>query len=83
MKKLIINGLLLFVGLLIVIAFFMALFRLRAVDETENAITELEQSQDTALSEQKAIEEQTAVKVHVANQTSNSSDVDDFLSEVG
>ena len=70
MKKLLINGMLILVFIILIIAVIMALSRLRAVDETESNVNEMMQTQDQALAEEKEIVEQTAVKVNVGNTTS-------------
>ncbi len=87
MKKLIINGLLILVFVVLIIAVILGLSKLRAVDETEEQIADLIATQDSAIAEEKVIQEETAVKVTVSNAsekktTSSDSDVDDFLSSL-
>lgn len=90
MRKLVINGLLVLVFVLLVIALFSSLFRLRATDATEEKIDSLEEKQQAMLIEEKQIAEETTVKVSVSNATTNTSsktsssdeDIDDFLSEL-
>jgi len=88
MKKLIINGLLLFVVILLILAIIWGLSRLRAVDEKEQQVQESIEQQSEELTEQKTVVEQTQVKVNVGNTTNttnasktttNDQDVNDFL----
>lgn len=72
MKKLIINGLLILVFVVLIIAVILGLSKLRAVDETEEQIADLIATQDSAIAEEKVIQEETAVKVTVSNENTNS-----------
>ncbi|MBI5072559.1 hypothetical protein HZA99_01955 [Candidatus Woesearchaeota archaeon] len=71
MRKLLINGLLALVFVIIIIALFSALMNLRATDETDAGVDSLDQKQQSALSQEKAVVEQTAVTVSVSNGTTN------------
>lgn len=90
MKKLIINSLLILVFVVLLIAVLMGLSKLRAVDETEEKTAEMIAGQESAVAQEKAIQEETTVKVTVSNATNSSqkkttssdSDVDDFLNEI-
>ena len=73
MKKLIINGLLILVFVVLITAVIMGLSKLRAVDETEEQTADMIASQESAIAEEKAIQEETAVKVTVLNATNTSS----------
>ena len=73
MKKLIINGLLILVFVILIIAVVMGLSKLRAVDETEEQTADMIAGQESAVAEEKAIQEETAVKVTVSNATNTNS----------
>ncbi len=71
MKKLLINGLLALVFVIILVALFSALMNLRATDETDAAVDSLDQEQQSALTQEKVVVEQTSVTVSVSNGTTN------------
>ena len=73
MRKLLINGLLALVFVLLLIALFSALMSLRATDQTDAAIDSLGEEQQAALVQEKAVVAQTGVSITVSNGTSNSS----------
>ena len=87
MKKLLINGLLILIFIILIIAIVMGFSKLRAVDSSDAEVDSLLDGQEKAVADEKAVQEQTAVKVSVSNtsKTSSSSDadIDDFLSELG
>ncbi|MFA6888166.1 MAG: hypothetical protein WC254_01595 [Candidatus Woesearchaeota archaeon] len=91
MKKLIINGLLVIVIILIIGAIIWGFSRLRAVDEKEQQIQENIEEQSENLAEQKTVVEQTQVKVNIGNTTNTTNtskptttdqDVNEFWNDI-
>lgn len=71
MKKLLINGLLILVFIALLVAVIMGLSKLRAVDTSDAEVDDLIEGQEQAVADEKAVQEQTAVKVSVSNTTAN------------
>lgn len=67
MKKLLINGLLILVFIALIVAVVMGLSKLRAVDASDAEVDSLLEGQEQAVADEKAVQEQTAVKVSVTN----------------
>ncbi len=71
MKKLIINGLLILVFVALIVAVVMGLSKLRAVDTSDAEVDSLLEGQEQAVADEKAVQEQSAVKVSVSNTSNN------------
>ncbi len=71
MKKLLINGLLILVFISLIVAVVMGLSKLRAVDTSDAEVDSLLEGQEQAVADEKAVQEQTAVKVSVTNTSAN------------
>ncbi len=71
MKKLLINGLLILVFISLIVAVVMGLSKLRAVDTSDAEVDSLLEGQEQAVADEKAVQEQTAVKVSVSNTSTN------------
>lgn len=71
MKKLLINGLLILVFIALIVAVVMGLSKLRVVDTSDAEVDSLLEGQEQAVADEKAVQEQTAVKVSVTNTSAN------------
>src|SRR3989338_4696215 len=71
MRKLIINGLLILVFIVLIVAVVMGLSKLRAVDTSDAEVDSLLEGQEQAVADEKAVQEQAAVKVSVSNTSTN------------
>ena len=71
MRKLLINGLLILVFIALIVAVVMGLSKLRAVDTSDAEVDSLLEGQEQAVADEKAVQEQTAVKVSVSNTSTN------------
>lgn len=71
MKKLLINGLLILVFIVLIVALVMGLSKLRVVDTSDAEVDSLLEGQEQAVAEEKAVQEQAAVKVSVSNTSAN------------
>ena len=71
MRKLLINGLLILVFIALIVAVVMGLSKLRAVDTSDAEVDSLLEGQEQAVADEKAVQEQSAVKVSVSNTSTN------------
>lgn len=71
MKKLLINGLLILVFITLIVALILGLSKLRAVDTSDAEVDSLLDEQEQAIANEKAVQEQTAVKVSVTATSAN------------
>ncbi|MBI5002874.1 hypothetical protein HZC31_05785 [Candidatus Woesearchaeota archaeon] len=71
MKKLLINGLFILVFIALIVAVVMGLSKLRAVDTSDAEVDSLLEGQEQAIADEKAVQEQAAVKVSVSNTSAN------------
>lgn len=71
MKKLLINGLLILVFIALIVAVVMGLSKLRVVDTSDAEVDSLLEGQEQAVADEKAVQEQAAVKVSVTNTSAN------------
>ena len=71
MRKLLINGLLILVFIALIVAVVLGLSKLRAVDTSDAEVDSLLDGQEQAIADEKAVQDQVAVKVSVSNTSAN------------